>query len=90
LREVNGHWILLIAGSRNRRAIGLDDTLELLRWVAKELPGSFALLHVQEDEDPRRDHTENFVVWKLARGQLSEALDGLLSPIIPVVEDEIR
>ena len=89
LRPVNGWWVLLVAGSRNRRHVGLDDTIELLRWVAKKLPGSFGLLYVLDDEDQRAEFRESLAVWKLARGVLEEKIDGVLSPIIPVIEDDV-
>lgn len=90
LQQVSDTWILLIGGSRNHRAGDFDEILELLRRVGTELPGSFGLLYVYDDEDPRPEFRENFAIWRLARGTLGESQDRLLSPIVPVVEDEIK
>jgi hypothetical protein len=52
--------------------------------VARELPDSYGLLYVRDD-----DHTEfdnEFRVWRMARGDFSERADPFLSPVIPTVE----
>ncbi|KRF32213.1 hypothetical protein ASG93_04815 [Paenibacillus sp. Soil787] len=58
--------------------------------MSENLPGSYGLLYVHNDEDFKGedDNSNNFIVWKLARGKLTQEKDNYLSPYIPVVEDE--
>ena len=86
LKRTSNNLIVLIAhGLRNHR---YEPVIELFRWVATELPYSFGLLYVHDDEDTKRgaDLENEFRVWRLARGQFSEFSDTFLSPYIPTVE----
>jgi hypothetical protein len=58
--------------------------------VAENLPGSYGLLYVHDDEDiqDEEDNSNTFVVWKITRGKLTQEKDNYLSPCIPVIEDE--
>ncbi|MDQ6420473.1 Imm7 family immunity protein [Paenibacillus sp. LHD-117] len=83
VKRRNGLNSWVINGLHNHRS---DYVLEMYKWVSENLPGSYGLLYIHDDEDVR-DHNK-FVVWKLARGALTCEKDSLLSPYIPVVEDE--
>lgn len=41
------------------------------------MPGSYGLLYIHDDEDDKDeiDHSNEFVVWKLARGHLNQEKD---------------
>ena len=73
-----------IMGCFNHRR---EEVIDLFRWVAENGPGSYGLLYVQDDEDPREAYENAFRVWRLARGTLTEHEDPFLSPRIPVIED---
>jgi hypothetical protein len=72
--------------------------IDLFRRVATELPFSYGLLYVHDDEDSLWDITDEqiarhgnnydneFRVWRLARGEFEERADPFLSPYIPTVE----
>lgn len=77
--------MLLAHGLRNHR---YEPVIDLFRWVAVELPFSYGLLYVHDDEDTHRgaDHVNEFQVWRLARGEFEELADPFLSPYIPTVE----
>ncbi|WZO95939.1 Imm7 family immunity protein [Isosphaeraceae bacterium EP7] len=81
----NGLVVLSVHGLRNHR---YKPVIELFRWVATELPDSYGLLYVHDDEDGGRgsDYTNEFRVWRMARGKLEEHADTLLSPYFPTVE----
>lgn len=66
-----------------------EDIIDLYQWVAENLPGSYGLLYIHDDEDcyGEADNTNRFVVWKLARGILTKEEDSFLSPCIPTIED---
>lgn len=86
LRRTSNELIVLSAhGLRNHQ---YEPVIELFRWVAAELPFSYGLLYVNDDEDTRRggDHANEFRVWRLARGEFGEFADSFLSPYIPTVE----
>jgi hypothetical protein len=77
----NGQTVLLAHGLRNHR---FEPVVELFRWVADELPESYGLLYVHDDEAAGQDN--EFRVWRLARGRFEELADPFLSPYIPTVE----
>ncbi|MGG1516177.1 Imm7 family immunity protein [Paenibacillus oryzisoli] len=87
VRRRNGLHSWTISGLHNHYS---KYVLDIYKWVSKNLPGSYGLLFVQNDEDfnGADDNSNNFVVWKLARGKLTQEKDNYLSPYIPVVEDE--
>jgi len=84
-RTSNGLIVLSAHGLRNHR---YEPVIELFRWVAAELPLSYGLLYVHDDEDHKRgsDHENEFRVWRLARGAFEEMADPFLSPYIPTVQ----
>ena len=82
----NGLIVLMAHGLRNHRQ---DAPIDLFRWLAAELPDSYGLLYIRDDEDSSRlatDHSNDFRVWRLAQGQFEEFDDALLSPCIPTIE----
>ena len=80
-RTFNEMIVVVAHGLRNHRQEG---PLELFRWVGARDPWSYGLLYVWNGEDPQRGN--EFVVYRLARGVLSEHADALLSPAQPTVE----
>jgi len=86
LRRTSNELLVLLAhGLRNHR---YEPAINLFRVVASELPFAYGLLYVHDDEDSRRgaDRTNEFRVWRLARGEFKELADPFLSPYIPTVE----
>ena len=81
----NGLVVLSVHGLRNHR---YEPVIDLFRRGATEQPDSYGLLYVYDDEDCGRgsDHTNEFRVWRMARGDLVEMADTLLSPYFPTVE----
>jgi hypothetical protein len=84
-RTSNGLIVLLAHGLCNHR---YEQVIDLFRWVAAELPFSYGLLYVHDDEDTRRgaDYGNEFRVWRVARGEFGELAEPFLSPYIPTVE----
>ncbi|MBI1322845.1 hypothetical protein GC170_06635 [bacterium] len=84
-RAGNGLVVLSVHGLRNHR---YEPVIELFRWVAAELPESYGLLYIHDDEDFKRgsDFSNEFRVWRLARGKCEELAEPFLSPYIPTVE----
>jgi hypothetical protein len=74
--------VLTVHGLRNHPQ---TQVIALFQWIAEQAPKSYGLLYVLDDEDG--DHDNEFGVWRLARGQLSEQADPFLSPRIPIIED---
>ena len=74
----NGQTVLMAHGLRNHR---FERVIGLFRWLAAELPASYGLLYVRDDESAGHDNV--FQVWRLARGRLEELADPFLSPYVP-------
>jgi Immunity protein 7 len=82
VRQTSNNMIVLLAhGLRNHQ---FEPVVGLFRWVAAELPDSYGLLYIHNDES--EVHGNEFRVWRLARGNLEELNDPFLSPYIPTVE----
>ena len=93
----NGLDSFMISGMHNHKQ---DYVVEIFEWVAEHLPGSYGLLYIWDDEDcygsysryqytdETIDNTNKFLVWKLAKGKLTQVDDPFLSPCIPTIEDE--
>lgn len=86
LRYMNGTLFLHLAGYPNHRGSEGDEILALFTEVGQIAPGSYGILYVGDDEDP--GHENEFRVFRMARGQVSEHPDPFLSPCAPTIEDE--
>lgn len=85
LRWMNGVPYLHLAGFPNHRAKHGDQIIALFTEVGRTAPGSYGLLYTLDNEDPR--HNNEFRIFRMARGQVSEHPDTLLSPSAPTIED---
>jgi hypothetical protein len=85
LRRVNGEAQVWAAGFKNHATPVKRELLDMFHYFAQVAPGSYGLLYTRDDEDP--DHDNEFRVYVLARGTLTEHADPFLSPIMPTVED---
>ena len=93
LRWMNGAPFLHLAGKPNHRGTWGTAILGTFERVGQIAPGSYGLLYVWDDEvwdDESNQHPNEFRVFKLARGRVTEHPDVLLSPVIPAVEDAWR
>jgi hypothetical protein len=88
LRAVNGRYQLCLAGRANHKSTVQEELLALLVWIGQVAPGSYGLLYTRDDDD-LEGSANVFRVWRLARGALQERPDGLLSPCMPVIEDDV-
>jgi len=79
----NNLLVLVTHGLRNHAYAGV---VHLYRWIAENLPNSYGILYVYDDEHP--EYSNEFRVFKLALGNLSEQPDPLLSPYFPTVEKQ--
>lgn len=75
-----------MSGLFNHRSALIIDIFKKFRTL---LPGSYGLLYIQDEEDDKNgiDHSNEFVVWKLARGHLNQEKDPFLSPCISSIEN---
>ncbi|CAL9648581.1 MULTISPECIES: Imm7 family immunity protein [Streptomyces] len=83
LRWMNGEPFIHLGGHSNHRSP--PDVVALFEEVAALAPGSYGLLHVRDDED--RSHENEFRVFRLVRGTVTEHTEPLLSPCVPALED---
>lgn len=85
LRGLNVGPFLHVGGKPNHRGTWGPAIIELFRQVGRIAPGSYGLLYVWDDESG--PHANEFRVFRLVRGELTEHPDSLLSPCIPTLED---
>ncbi|MFF9020398.1 Imm7 family immunity protein [Streptomyces eurythermus] len=83
LRWMNGEPFIHLGGHSNHRSP--PDVVGLFQEVAALAPGSYGLLHVRDDED--QGHENEFRVFRLVRGTVTEHTEPLLSPCVPALED---
>jgi Immunity protein 7 len=86
LRQMNGWYYIHLGGCPNHRGAHGPALIDLFAKVGQLAPGSYGLLYIHDDEDPR--HELDFRVFRLVRGAVTEHADHLLSPVIPTLEDE--
>ena len=86
MKAVNATYIVWLGGCTNHRSADVDEVFGLFHLVASSAPGSYGLLYVWDDETGDENQ---FRVWRLARGRLSEHADPFLSPCIPTIEDPL-
>jgi hypothetical protein len=86
IRPINVEIYLWMVGASNHKPSGIYSPVDFYEYIAKVAPGSYGLLYVLDDEDMANDNYNNFKVYVLARGKLTERKDPFLSPFIPTVE----
>jgi len=82
--------IFSINGVHNHKGSIEFYPIQIFKWVAKNGPGSYGLLYIQDDEDSIENHSVGFRVWVLKRGNLEETNDPFLSPFFPECAKEFN
>ncbi|MFF0144555.1 immunity protein 7 of polymorphic toxin system [Amycolatopsis sulphurea] len=85
LRWSSGLPMLHLGGLDKHGGAISPELLETFARVGELAPGSYGLLHVWDDQDPECDN--EFRVFRMARGQVSEQRDPHLTPVAPTVLD---
>jgi hypothetical protein len=84
----NHHGLLQFSISRNHRACVLWD---MMSWLARTSESTYGIVYVHDDEDllenyhygrGNEDHSNNYRVWRILRGEVHELEDNYLSPIV--------
>ncbi|UGT60198.1 Imm7 family immunity protein [Nocardia asteroides] len=86
LRPMNVGYYLHMGGHPNHGAALRPRLVELFRRIGELAPGSYGLLHTQDDED--QEHPQDFLVYRMVRGVVTVEIDPHLSPVIPTLEDQ--
>lgn len=71
---------------KNRIQKRAEEIINLYQFIADQAPGSYGLLYTRDDEDIE-GYDNEFRVFVLARGIIQQKEDVLLSPFVPIVED---
>ena len=61
------------------------ELLTVFTRAGELAPGSYGLLHTWDDQDTENDN--NFRVYRMARGQVTEREDPHLTPVAPTILD---
>lgn len=85
IRWVNGEALVQVEGFTNHAGTIAREVETLFRFIAEVAPGSYGLIYTLNDEDP--EHSGDFRVYVLRRGEYIEHADPFLSPHFPLVED---
>jgi hypothetical protein len=85
---MNDQARLWAVGVKNHATPLRQEMLDVYTYIGQVAPGSYGLLYMLDDEDPR--HENAFSVFVLVRGTLTERADPFLSPFVPTVEDPYR
>ena len=86
----NGLDAFIFSSLHNHRGEGEFYAIEIIKWVAKNGPGSYGTLYIHDDEDHKIgiDNSNFFKLWVLKRGKVYETIDENLSPYFPECEKE--
>ncbi|ONF62770.1 immunity 7 family protein [Amycolatopsis keratiniphila] len=85
LRWAAGVPVLHLGGMDKHGTAIAPELVDLFTRVGDLAPGSYGLLHVWDDQDP--EHDNEFKVYRMARGLVTERGDEHLSPVAPTVMD---
>jgi len=64
----------------------------LLQWLANSSVSKYGIVYVHDDEDQennhhyarvKENHSNNYLIWRVLEGEITEFEDSLLSPIVP-------
>nr|WP_154894451.1 Imm7 family immunity protein [Paenibacillus xylanexedens] len=86
LRAVNGDFQLWVAGLNNHKPESKHDPIEVMKKVGEIAQGSYGVLYVRDSDDA--ESSNQFKVYTLIRGKVTENDDPFLSPFIPTLEDD--
>lgn len=75
---------LHFTGHRNHKS-GYQTEEEMLEWIRVNLPYSYGLLYMHDDES--KDYPDDFVVYKLAKNKITRVADAYLSPLYKEVDE---
>ncbi len=62
--------------------------IEFFHFIGKIAPASYGILYLRDDEGTSNRNPNRFFVLRMARGQVEELEDTLLSPCVPLIEDD--
>lgn len=83
LENLNGSYHLSIMADHNHRT---EHIIDFFKWISAIAIGSYGILYVQDDEDTSRGNENQFVVWVMKKGTVTEMDDIYLSPVFPEIE----
>lgn len=83
-KAINGSYILNVSGHTNHISDDVHEVFDLFKFIGQNAIGSYGLLYFKNDEDA--EIFNEFKVWRLAKGELKEFKDMLLSPCDPIIE----
>ena len=86
IKWINGECCLQLSLYSNHWNEECDEMLKIYRIIADKAEGSYGLLYVYNDED--RELYNEFIIYRLVRGEIEIFNDKLLSPFVPIIEDE--
>lgn len=88
VKAINGQYHFLMTGFANHKIISEYNPINIFRHIGILASGSYGILYVYDDED--LEYFNEFRVYVLTRGDISEKSDTYLSPLIPTVANKSK
>lgn len=89
VRWLDGTPVFTFSGLRDPGGDFFDDLLLVVQLLAVRAPGSYGTVHCHDD-DLTHPYKNEFRVFVVARGRVTEQADPFLSPVVPTVEDPVE
>jgi hypothetical protein len=83
IRVVNGNVLFICNAILNHESQEFSEIIEICKFISTRTKGSYGVVYIRNSEkDPNK-----FNIIRIAKGQMDEKEDYLLSPCIPTIED---
>lgn len=86
---LNGNFYINFVHFSNRKGERTNSILNLIKRIGVIANGSYGLIYLKDDEDINGKDNE-FQVYVLSKGKVTEEKDNFLSPCVPIIEDLIE
>ncbi len=83
----NGQKFVQFTIFANRKNLEIEEAFTLFGKVGELAEGSYGLIYLYDDEEEKKEN--QFQVFTLSRGKVKQFDDFYLSPIVPIIEDEM-
>lgn len=86
VKAINGQYHFWMTGFSNHKPQSQYNPINILKELGRLALGSYGTLYVYDDEDSV--YFNEFRVYVLTRGKVSEKSDTFLSPLIPTIANK--
>ena len=84
IKIINANYIIIATTCSNHYSDDVREIIKMFYTISQIAIGSYGLIHIRNDED--KTNSNNFKIYKMAKGVVKILDDNLLSPCIPIIE----